>query len=143
LLLRRLPFNYYIARQGCYHNLDTLLERYFVEVLILLPLAALLWLFWQLKQAKRFTAFKRVLEQEIKPKLVSHIIQELEQTRSELLPNNQVHKKATIYYWCQYKGRILQGALDREIIDNQWLKDTGNWRNSQHLFHIEQHLLHK
>jgi hypothetical protein len=37
--------------------------------------------------------------------------------------------------------RILQAALQREIISTQWLKDTGNLRNSQHLFHVEQEYL--
>ena len=88
--------------QDWYHDLGLLLERIFVEVLVLLALSALsalLWLVWQLVRAKRFTRFKRTLDQDIKPKVVSHILDELEQTRSDLFPNNQVHQDATVYYW--------------------------------------------
>ena len=95
------------------------------------------WFFWQLIKAKRFTKFKQHLEQELKPKVFEHIITELNETRTELLPNNEIHQQATLYYWGQYKVRILQAALIRDIIDEQWLKDTGNIKNSQHLFFIE------
>ena len=79
--------------------------------------------------------------QEIQPKVVADIKAELEQTRSPLFPNSEIHQSATIYYWCQSPARILQAALTRGIIDEKWLKDTGNWRNSQHLFHVGQHQL--
>ena len=98
----------------------------------------IIWFFWQLMKAKRFTKFKQCLEKEIKPKVFEHIINELNNTRTELLPNNGIHQQATLYYWGQYKVRILQAALLRDIIDEQWLKDTGNIKNSQHLFFIEQ-----
>ncbi|WDE01785.1 hypothetical protein SG35_006440 [Thalassomonas actiniarum] len=110
-------------------------------ILAVLALGALAWLIYQLLRAKKFTRFKQTLEQEIKPKVVQHIIDELNETRSELFPNNEAHQQATIYYWCQYKSRILQAALNREIIDESWLKQSGNWRNSQHLFHVEAHVL--
>lgn len=117
-----------------------------MELILLLAifgLGALAWLIWQLLRAKNFTRFKQTLEQEIKPKVIAHIIDELNETRSELFPNTQTHQEATIYFWCQYKSRILQAALEREIIDKQWLTATGNLRNSQHLFHVERHLLAK
>jgi DNA-binding HxlR family transcriptional regulator len=104
-------------------------------------LIILLWMAWLLIKAKRFTQFKREIEQELKPKVIADILAELEESRSELFPNNEVHQQATLYYWTQYKARILQAALQREIISTQWLKDTGNLRNSQHLFHIEQQYL--
>ncbi len=100
-------------------------------------IALLIWFVWQLIKAKRFTKFKQCLENEIKPKVFDHIINELNETRSELLPNNENHQAATLYFWGQYKVRILQAALIRDIIDEQWLKDTGNVKNSQHLFFIE------
>ncbi|WP_281556344.1 hypothetical protein [Thalassomonas sp. RHCl1] len=112
-----------------------------ILILAVIALGALAWLIYQLLRAKKFTRFKQTLEQEIKPKVVRHIINELNETRSELFPNNEAHQQATIYYWCQYKSRILQAALNREIIDENWLKQTGNWRNSQHLFHVEAHVL--
>ncbi|WDE08365.1 hypothetical protein SG34_022925 [Thalassomonas viridans] len=112
-------------------------------LLVIFAFGAFAWLVWQLLRAKKFTRFKQTLEQEIKPKVVAHIINELNETRSELFPNNQAHQEATIYFWCQYKSRILQAALDREIIDKEWLTATGNLRNCQHLFHVERHLLAK
>jgi hypothetical protein len=108
-----------------------------VELIVIIAGATLLWLIWQLIKAKRFTRFKQLLEQEIKPKVIAHIEAELKETRSDLLPNSTSHIQATIYFWSQYKVRILQAALMREIIDEKWLKETGNWRNSQHLFFIE------
>ena len=112
-----------------------------ILLLTVFALFALAWLIWQLLRAKKFTRFKQTLEQEIKPQVVCHIINELNEQRSELFPNNPTHQEATIYYWCQYKSRILQAALEREIIDEQWLRKTNNMRNSQHLFHVEKHLL--
>jgi len=108
-----------------------------VEFIVAAAVVVLLWFVWQLVKAKRFTKFKQCLEKEIKPKVFAHIMNELDETRSDLLPNNEVHQQATLYYWGQYKVRILQAALIREIIDEQWLKDTGNVKNSQHLFFIE------
>jgi hypothetical protein len=109
-----------------------------VEFFITAAIAMLIWFVWQLIKAKRFTKFKQHLEKELKPKVFEHIINELNNTRTELLPNNDIHQQATLYYWGQYKVRILQAALLRDIIDEQWLKDTGNIKNSQHLFFIEQ-----
>jgi hypothetical protein len=116
-------------------NLDALPV---LPVLPIFAVAILLWMAWLLVKAKRFTKFKRRIEDELKPKVIADILIELEENRSELFPNNNVHQQATLYYWTQYKARILQAALQREIISQQWLKDTGNLRNSQHLFHVEQ-----
>jgi len=112
-----------------------------VDIFMVFAIAVILWMAWLLVKAKRFTKFKQQIEQEIKPKVIADILAELEESRSEVFPNNEVHQQATIYYWSQYKARILQAALQREIISQQWLKDTGNLRNSQHLFHIEQQYL--
>lgn len=94
-------------------------------------------------RAKHFTQFKRQIIQELKPKVIANITEEMSQTRSEQLPNNSAHQEATIYYWSASAGKILQAALMREIIDEQWLKTTGNLRNSQHLFHVERDKLHR
>ena len=112
-----------------------------IAVIAFLSIIFLAWLIWQLIKAKQFTRFKQLIETELKPKVVAHIIEELNETRSTTLPNNNVHQEASIYYWTQYKSRILKAALQREIIDEKWLKDTGNMRNSQHLFHVEQQYL--
>ena len=69
--------------------------------------------------------------------LPSTLIEELEETRCNVFPNNECHQQATIFYWTQYKSRILHAALQREIVTEQWLKDTGNLRNAQHLFYVE------
>ena len=108
-----------------------------MEFIVILACATLLWLIWQLIKAKKFTKFKQLLEQEIKPKVEAHIINELNETRSDLFPNTAIHQQATLFYWSQYKSRILVAALKREIIDEAWLKNTGNLRNSQHLLFIE------
>ena len=94
-------------------------------------------------RAKHFTQFKRQIIQELKPKVIANIIEEMSETRSELRPNTPAHQEATIYYWSASAGKILQAALMREIIDQQWLITTGNLRNSQHLFHIDRDKLHR
>lgn len=108
-----------------------------MQIIALLALASLAWLIWQLIKAKRFTRFKQKIEDELKEPVIKSIINELAESRSELFPNNNCHQEATIYYWCQYKSRILHAALQREIITEQWLKESGNLRNAQHLFFVE------
>lgn len=112
-----------------------------MQIIAILALVSLAWLIWQLFKAKRFTRFKQQIEEELKEKVISNIIEELEEGRSEVFPNNQCHQEATIFYWCQYKSRILHAALQKEIITEQWLKDSGNLRNAQHLFFIERNHL--
>ena len=94
-------------------------------------------------RAKHFSQFNQQIKQELTPKVIDSIIEEMAQTRCDKFPNTQVHQEATIAYWSASTARVLQAALMRDIIDEQWLKDTGNLRNSQHLFHIEQHLMHR
>jgi len=112
-----------------------------MEIIATLALLSLLWLVWQLVKAKRFTRFKRQIDTELKPKVVASIIEGLEETRCEQLPNNDCHQAACLFYWTQYKSRILHAALENDIIDQQWLIDTGNLRNAQHLFFIERQYL--
>lgn len=113
-----------------------------MQIIAVLALASLVWLIWQLIKAKRYTRFKQKIEDELKEKVIAHIIEELNNKRSTVFPNNNCHQEATIFYWCQYKSRLLQAALQREIITEQWLKDSGNLRNAQHLFHVERQYLH-
>jgi hypothetical protein len=113
-----------------------------MQIIALLALASLLWLIWQLIRAKRFTRFKQKIEDELKNKVIESIKEELNETRSTIFPNNECHQAATIYYWCQYKSRILHAALQKEIITEEWLKESGNLRNAQHLFHVERQYLH-
>ena len=112
-----------------------------MEIIASLALLSLLWLIWQLVKAKRFTRFKQQIDAELKEKVIASIKEELEDTRSEQYPNNECHQEATLLYWTQYKSRILHAALEREIINQQWLIKTGNLRNAQHLFFIERHYL--
>ena len=78
-----------------------------MEVIITIAVVALIWLVWQLFKAKRFNKFKLQIEQDLKPQVIAHIIDDLEEKRTELCPNNQVHQEATIYFWTEYKSRIL------------------------------------
>lgn len=112
-----------------------------MEFIVVLGVLILAWFIWQLFKAKQYTRFKVLVENELKPKVIAKIIEDLNENRSELFPNNKVHEQATLYYWTQYKGRILKAALIHEIIDEEWLKRTNNLRNSQHLFHVEQQYL--
>ena len=112
-----------------------------MEIIAILALLSLVWLLWQLVKAKRFTRFKQQIESELKDKVIANIIEELALTRCEQFPNNDCHQTATLAYWTQYKSRILHAALAREIIDQQWLIDSGNLRNAQHLFFIERQYL--
>jgi hypothetical protein len=93
---------------------------------------------WQLKKARQFTQFKQQLFTEFKPKILAAIAEELKQQRCEKYPNSDIHIQASQAYWGKYAVRILQAAMERELIDENWLKKTGNWRNSQHLLFIEQ-----
>lgn len=114
-----------------------------MEIIAILALLSLIWMLWQLVKAKRFTRFKRQIDTELKDKVIASIIEELTLTRSEQLPNNECHQAATLFFWTQYKSRILHAALTREIVNQQWLIDTGNLRNAQHLFFIERQYLPK
>jgi hypothetical protein len=114
-----------------------------VDVIVLIAFSSIIWLCWQLYRAKQFNHFKKRIETEIKPQLVSHITQQLTDQRCDLFPNNDCHIEATLVYWTYSKARMLQKALIEEIIDEKWLKDTGNLRHCQHLFHIEQKFLNK
>ena len=108
-----------------------------MQIIAILALASLVWLIWQLIKAKRFTRFKHKIEDDLKEKVVASIIKELHESRCELFPNTHCHQEATILYWTQYKSRILQAALQREIITELQLKKSGDLRNAQHLFFIE------
>jgi len=112
-----------------------------LEFIALPALALLIWLAWQLYRAKRFTKFKHLLNSEIQAKVIIAITNDLIEHRSEQFPNNQAHIDATIFYWSQYPIRILQAALKYEIIDKQWLQNTNNVRNSQHLMHLQRQYL--
>lgn len=112
-----------------------------MEIIASLALLSLGWLVWQLIKAKRFTRFKLQIENELKAKVVASVSEKLTQTRCEKFPNNACHQEASILYWTQYKSRILHAALEREIINKQWLVDTGNLKNAQHLFFIEREFM--
>lgn len=117
-----------------------------MEIIVIIAVLAIIflaWLVWQLMRAKHFTQFKRRITQELKPKVIEAIINDMVETRSEQMPNTTAHQEATIIYWTASTGRVLQAALMREIIDEKWLKSTGNFRNCQHLFHIERDKLHR
>lgn len=114
-----------------------------MEVFATLAVVCLLWMIWQLYRAKQFNRFKQTLQIDIAPKVIDAIKTELEASQSEAFPNNESHVQATLFFWTQYPIRILQAAIERDIIDEKWLKETGNVRHSQHLMHIQQQYLLK
>ncbi len=109
-----------------------------IEVLAVL---VLVWFAWQLYRAKQFTKFKQWLNSDVKQQVIAQVLLELEQTRSEELPNNEHHQAASRYYWSQYPVRILQFALEKELLTKAELQKQGKWRHCQHLFHVEQQFL--
>lgn len=111
-------------------------------VFSIVALGIICWMLWLLYKARQFTHFKKFIEQDLKPKVLTHIKDSLIASRNEQFPNSDSHIEASLYYWSQYKARILQAALENEIIDKNWLIKTGNWRNCQHLFHVENDKLH-
>lgn len=113
------------------------------DLMTIIALLLLLALIWQLFKAKRFTRFKRYIDEELQPIVVASITQNLDETRSDIFPNTKSHEEAALYYWCQYRVRVVQMALEKEIIDEKWLKDTGNYRYCQHLFHIENQYINR
>jgi hypothetical protein len=112
-----------------------------MEIFAFVAFLIVAWLSWQLVKAKRFNRFKDQIDNELKNKVIANIKEELSHTRCEDLPNNDSHQAATIFYWTQYKSRILHAALSREIISQEWLINSGNLRNAQHLFFIERQYL--
>ncbi len=112
-----------------------------VEILIIVAAVTLLWLCWQLYRAKQFTKFKHYLKEEIQPQVVELIITDLEDCRSSTFPNNTCHQAATINYWTQYHVRILQYALEKDILNKGILVKQKRWRFCQHLLAIEQRFL--
>jgi len=110
----------------------------YLEVLAII---VLIWMFWQLYRAKQFTKFKTYLNNEIKNKVTEALKIELENSRSELTPNNETHIEAALLYWTQSPVRILQYALNRELITIETLKKEKKWRYCQHLFHVQKQFL--
>ena len=113
-----------------------------MEIFVIIAVGLLLWMVWQLYRAKQFNKFKLLIEIELKPQLVDFLKNELIEGRNDLFPNSDCHIQASIDYWCRYKVRIVQFSLEKEIITKQWLEETNNTRNCQHLFHIEQQFMH-
>ena len=113
-----------------------------MEFVIVIALLILCWFSWQLYRAKQFNRFKTMINDELKIKVIDGIKNYLTENRSEIFPNNECHQQATIAYWCAYPVRILQWALAHELIDEQWLKERGYYRFSQHLMHIQKDKMH-
>jgi len=102
----------------------------------------LLWMGWQIYRAKQFNRFKQFIRHDIKPQVVEHLKSNLVKNRNENFPNDECHIQASIDYWCVSTARMLQYALQYELVSEKWLKETGNYRHCQHLFHIEGQYLH-
>ena len=108
-----------------------------MEFFIFAGLILLGWLCWQLYRAKQFTKFRRYIESELKPIVVQHITEGLEQSRSDTFPNTPIHKEAALKYWQQYHVRLLQYALAKELLTKEEMVRKGKWRYCQHLFAVE------
>ncbi|MGJ8692837.1 MAG: hypothetical protein ACSHW0_10175 [Thalassotalea sp.] len=108
---------------------------------VVFSLLIILFFSWQLYRAKKFTKFKLFIDLEIKPQLVKQITAEFDELRSEVFPNSEIHIEASIAYWTVSRARILQAALEKEVISKDWLEETGNYRHCQHLFYIEKQYL--
>ena len=109
-----------------------------MEILAIAAIAVIIWLLWQLYRAKKFNHFKQQIMTDIRPLVIAHLKQTLIESRCERYPNSDAHIEASCYYWGQYPARVLQAALAWKIIEQHWLEQSGNVRNSQHLFFIEQ-----
>lgn len=109
-----------------------------MEIILVLAITFLLWLAWQLFRAKQFNRFKTWLAEKIKPKVINALTEQLLNERCEQFPNTDVHIEAAVIFWTKHPIRILQWALEHQILDEEQLKKTGHWRNCQHLFHIQQ-----
>ncbi|WP_448211325.1 hypothetical protein [Colwellia sp. MEBiC06753] len=109
-----------------------------MEILATAAIMLIVWMLWQLYRARRFNQFKRHIIRELKPKVQKAVDTWLVAQRSELTPNTDAHIAASQAYWTAYPSRTLQAALRWHVIDQQWLIDSGNVRNCQHLFFIEQ-----
>lgn len=114
-----------------------------MEIAVLLATSVIIWMIWQLHRAKKFNAFKRYIQAELKPKVIEQLTSDLISERNDIFPNTKSHIDASIYYWGLYNVRILQLALEKNIIDVQWLKNTGKYRHCQHLYHIERQHIHE
>jgi len=108
-----------------------------MEIIAIAAIMLLVWMTWQLYRARNFNRFKQRIIQELKPKVVQKVKERLIASRSQLTPNTDAHIIACQFYWTQHPARILQAALQWEIINKQWLQETGNLRNCQHLFYID------
>ena len=108
-----------------------------LEIIAIAAVMLIVWMAWQLYRAKQFNKFKRQIMVDIKPLVEKYVAETLIENRSDSTPNTDAHISASQYYWTQFPSRTLQMALHWQLIDEQWLKRTGNIRNCQHLFYIE------
>ncbi|WP_371186214.1 hypothetical protein [Thalassotalea maritima] len=109
-----------------------------MEIIIpVLAVLLLIWMSWRLVQAKRYNRFIDWLMGDIKPQLLAVIKQELIDSRSPDLPNNDCHIDACCYYYGQYPVRVLEAALQRSIISEDWLNNRENKRHMQHLLFVQ------
>lgn len=114
-----------------------------MEFFVVLAVSLILWMMWQLHRARQFNKFKRMINRELKPVVVKQLQVMLDEQRCATYPNNEAHQHACIYYWSQYPSRILQAAIAWEVVEENWLEQTGNVRHGQHLLHIESDKLAK
>lgn len=107
------------------------------EVTVFIAVSILVWFSWRLYQAKQYTKFIAWLNEDIKPKLLAVITEELTANRDEVFANNDAHIKATLYYYQQYSVRIFEAAVAREIISPSWFDNKQHKRHASHLLFVQ------
>lgn len=112
-----------------------------MEILIILACSLLIFLSWQLYQAKRITHFKQWIDKELTPELTTKLTECLQKSRCATFQNNDVHIQASIYFWTQYRARVIQKALQLNIINKQTIIDMKYHRQCQHMLFIENEYL--
>ncbi len=112
-----------------------------MEIIIVIALAILGFFSWQLYQAKKVKKFKLWLDNTITPELCHVLKKRLINHRSELFPNTGEHIQASCIFWAKYHSRVIQKALQLEIMTKQTIIDAGFHRQYQHILFIEQQYL--
>lgn len=112
-----------------------------MEIIIILASSILIFLSWQLYQAKRIRHFKKWIDTNITSELIHQLTEQLSNNRSEQFPNNDIHIEASILFWTQYRARIIQKSIQLNITNKQAIINMGFHRQCQHILFIEQAFL--
>ena len=112
-----------------------------MEIIIVIAIAILCFVSWQLYQAKKVSKFKQWLNDTIEPQLCLELTKRLTHQRSQLFPNTDEHIQASCIFWTQFHSRVIQKALQLDIVTKQSIIDAGFYRQCQHIMFVEQQYL--